>query len=408
MRTVPRPFRWSLALVALALLAPAAARGQEAEPADSTDESSEFLEGFRLYGSLRLHAATYEEAVELQDNASRIGFRLTRDFFDSGIQVFGQVELGLTLLQNFDDFSVNDNQCGLGRLVPGAKEDVLFARLAFLGLDFGRYGILAAGKQWSTYYDVSGYTDNFFVFGGRASGTYPLGSDGGGAGTGRADKTLSYRFRTGGLGLGAQTQLEANKLTGLGSWGGSAQYGFPFGLTVGVAGNYTDIPQEITDAILGAKERGSAVVFGAKFETPRLFLAANYSIQESTDGRLVDSTSVVFDATGIEAYGHYEISRRFRVSGGFISLDPDALSPVHPDFRIRYGVLGGAFYLNSQTLVYAEWRISDSVDARGEPEPNVLALGLRLDFGLPEMQRNDAPPLRFPESTRERDGDDGG
>lgn len=407
MRTVRCPFRWPLALAALALLAPTAARGQDAEPADSTDESSEFLEGFRLYGSLRLHAATYEEAVELQDNASRIGFRLTRDFFDSGIQVFGQVELGLTLLQNFDDFSVNDNQGGLGRLVPGAKEDVLFARLAFLGLDFGRYGILAAGKQWSTYYDVSGYTDNFFVFGGRASGTYPLGSDGGGAGTGRADKTLSYRIRTAGLTLGAQTQLEANRLTGLGSWGGSAQYGFPFGLTVGVAGNYTDIPQEITDAILGAKERGSALVLGAKFETPRLFLAANYSIQESTDARLVDSTSVVFDATGIEAYGHYEISRRFRVSGGFLYLDPDALPPVHPDFRVRYGVLGGAFYLNSQTLVYAEWRISDSVDARGEPEPNVLALGLRLDFGLPEMQRNDAPPLRFPESTRQEEGEDG-
>jgi hypothetical protein len=31
----------------------------------------------------------------------------------------------------------------------------------------------------------------------------------------------------------------------------------------------------------------------------------------------------------------------------------------------------------------------------------VFALGLRLDFGLPDMQRNDAPPLRFPESTDE-------
>ena len=48
--------------------------------------------------------------------------------------------------------------------------------------------------------------------------------------------------------------------------------------------------------------------------------------------------------------------------------------------------------------MYAEWRISDSIDANGEPEPSVFALGLRLDFGLPEMQRNDAPPLRFPES----------
>ena len=365
------------------------------------EEDREFLEGFRLYGSLRLHAAFYEEAVELQDNASRIGFRLTRDFFDSGIQVFGQVELGMTLLQNYNDFNVSGSQGGLTRFIPGAKEDVIFARLGYVGLDFGRYGLLAAGKQWSTYYDVAGYTDNFFVFGGRASGTYPVGTDGGGSGTGRSDKTLSYRLGIGGLVLGAQAQLEANRLTGLGSIGGSAQYELPFGLTVGVAGNYSDIPKEITDLILGVGEHGSAVVFGAKYDSPRLYLAANYSIQESLDARTLDSVSVAFNAKGFEAFGYYDVSRRFRISGGFNDLKPEARSPIHPDFRIRYGVLGGAYYLNSQTLVYAEWRISDSINAAGNPEPNALALGLRPDFGLPEMQRNDAPPLRFPESTGE-------
>ncbi len=397
--------------ICLLSVPPDSAVAQQEAPADSaaatdstrTSDKPAFLEGFRLYGSLRLHAALYEEAIELQDNASRIGFRLTRDFFDSGIQVFGQVELGLTLLQNFNDFNVSGSQGGLTRFIPGAKEDVVFARLGFLGLDFGRYGILTAGKQWSTYYDVSGYTDNFFVFGGRGSGTYPLRTDGGGSGTGRADKTVSYRFRTGGLTLGAQAQLEANRLTGLGSFGGSAQYVLPFGLTVGVAGNYSDVPQEVSETILGARESGSAVVFGAKYETPRLYLAANYSIQRSLDARTLDSVSVAFDANGFEAFGYYELSRRFRVSGGFIYLDPEAQAPIHPDFRIRYGVLGGAYYLNSQTLAYAEWRIGDSIDGRGEPESNVFVLGLRLDFGLPEMQRNDAPPLRFPESRSEQD-----
>jgi hypothetical protein len=41
------------------------------------------------------------------------------------------------------------------------------------------------------------------------------------------------------------------------------------------------------------------------------------------------------------------------------------------------------------------------VGPRGLRLPNVFALGVRLDFGLPEMQRNDAPPLRFPESAAE-------
>lgn len=411
-RLQPRSYSMLAELVAgtlaMSLASPSAGLAQEDEaPPDSTavaDSTSEvkpshFLEGFRLYGSLRTHIATYDETLELQGNASRIGFRLTRDFFDPGIQVFGQVEFGLSLMDNFSDFNVSGSQGGLGRLEPGAKDDAIFARLGFLGFDFGKYGILSGGKQWSTYYDVSGYTDVFFVFGGGASGTYTLGSDGGGSGTGRADKTLIYRYQIGNLQLGTQAQLEANRLTGLGSFGGSVQYIFPFGLTIGAAGNLSDIPQEVTDRILGAKEHDSAIIFGAKYEKPRLFAAANFSIQDSHDARDVDSLTVAFDAVGFEAYGYYEVSRRFRVSGGFNWLDPDAQAPVHPDFRIRYGVLGGAYYLNSQTLVYLEWKIGDSVDQYGESEPNVLALGLRLDFGLPEMQRNDAPPLRFPEST---------
>jgi len=406
---------WTIVLCTLSL--PSFATGQEATEAardsstatdsaaaaDSADENSidKFLEGFRLYGSLRAQGVTYEGATEIQGNASRVGFRLTRDFLDSGIQVFGQVEFGIRLMQNFTNFNVSENQTGFGRLEPGSKEDAIYTRLGFVGFDFGDYGLFQAGKQWSTYYDVAGYTDNFFVFGGSASGTYTLQSDGGGSGTGRADKTLSYRNRFGDFVLGAQAQMEANKLTGLGSLGGSAQYRFPVGLTLGVAGNYSDIPEVISESILGADDHGTAIVFGAKLERPRLFLAANYSIQESHDASTVDSVTVAYGGRGVEAFGYYEISRRFRVSGGFNFFDPDALEPIDPDFRERYGVVGGAYYLNSQTLIYAEWKIEDSVTPRGQRLPNVFALGLRLDFGLPEMQRNDAPPLRFPESNSE-------
>lgn len=391
-----------LVLSALSLLAPPVARGQAPEPADSTVEQADFLEGFRLYGSLRGQVATYQEAVELQGNASRVGFRLTRDFFDSGIQVFGQYEAGIQLIDNVTRFNVRGNQGGLGVLEFGSKDDPLFTRLGFVGFDFGRYGILTAGKQWSTYYDVSGYTDNFFVFGGRASGTYPAGGDGGGIGTGRADKALTYRARLAGFTLGAQTQLEASRLTGLGSLGGSLQYRFPFGLTLGIAGHLGDVPEEVADLINGAKTEESAVVFGAKLERPRLFFAANVSVQDAHDLRNVpqdgDLATVVFDAKGFEAFGYYDVSRRFRVSAGVNWLDPDPIAPLDPDFRIRTYILGGAFYFNSQSLVYAEWNIDDGIGPNGETTPNVFALGVRLDFGLPEMQRNDAPPLRFPES----------
>jgi predicted porin len=240
------------------------------------------------------------------------------------------------------------------------------------------YGLLAAGKQWSTYYDVSGYTDELWVFGGRGSGTYVRGSDGGGAGTGRASKALTYRYRLGGLTVGAQTQLEANRLTGLGSLGGSAQYAFPFGLTLGAAVNAGDVPEIIQEAILGAEEHETAIVVGAAVQRPRWYAAVTYSIQDSHDLVNVDTLTVAFGATGLEAIAYYDVGRRLRVSAGFNVLDPDPIAPIHPDFRIRFGVLGGAFYFNSQTLIYAEWKLEDSVNEVGLDQPNAFVLGVRL------------------------------
>lgn len=389
-------------LFAGAILAvPVIASAQETAAADSakTEEGVPlFLEGFRLYGSVRGQVAFYLRTAELQGNASRLGFRLTRDFFDLGLQIFGQVEFGFRIIDDIANFNISGNQEGFGILEVANRRDPIFPRLGFVGFDFGKYGLLTAGKQWSTYYDVSGYTDQFWVFGGRASGTYFHTTDGGGIGTGRANKAVTYRNQLGGLSIGAQAQLEANRLTGLGSIGGSAQYTLPFGLSVGAAVNLGDVPEVISESILGAKENEWAVIIGAQVERPRWHAALTYSIQDSHDARNVDSLTVAFDARGIELFGYYDISRRFRVSGGFNYLDPDPIPPLDPDFCVRFGVVGAAFYFNAQSLIYAEYKIEDSLNSIGAREPNALVVGVRLDFGLPELQRNDAPPLRFPES----------
>ena len=390
------------ALVAAATCTlPARAVAQEEAAADSTSADEEvppFLEGFRLYGSVRGQAAFYLRTSELQGNASRIGFRLTREFFDFGIQIFGQVELGFRIIDDIANFNVSGNQGSPGRLESVGVRDPIFPRLGFIGFDFGKFGMLTAGKQWSTYYDVSGYTDQFWVFGGGASGTYLHTTDGGGIGTGRANKALTYRNRIGDLVLGAQAQLEANRLTGLGSIGGSAQYALPFGLTAGAATNLGDVPEIVSESILGAKQEEWTVVFGVQVERPRWYAGITYSIQSAQDARNVDTLTVAFDAKGMEFFGYYDLGRRFRISGGFNDLDPDPIPPLDPNFRVRYGVIGGALYFNAQTLIYAEWKIEDSVSPEGAAVPNALVIGVRLDFGLPELQRNDAPPLRFPES----------
>lgn len=402
-RSVIRALRPAFAILfaGTALAAPVRTLAQEASPGDSasSDEGRPlFLEGFRLYGSLRGQAAFYLKTTELQGNASRVGFRLTRDFFDLGLQIFGQVEFGFRIIDDIANFNVSGNQEGLGRLEVADRRDPIFPRLGFVGFDLGKFGLLTAGKQWSTYYDLSGYTDQFWVFGGRASGTYFHTTDGGGLGTGRANKAVTYRNRIGGLAFGAQAQLEANRITGLGSIGSSAQYTLPFGLTVGAAAHVGDVPEQISESILGAKRNEWAVIIGAQVDRPRWYAGLTYSIQDSHDARNVDTLTVAFDARGVELFAYYDVSRRFRVSGGFNYLDPDPIPPLDPDFRVRFGVVGGAFYFNAQSLVYAEYKLEDSVNGNGTREPNALVIGVRLDFGLPELQRNDAPPLRFPES----------
>ena len=388
-------------LTGAVLASPVTGSAQETAADDSakTEEAaSTFLEGFRLYGSVRGQVAFYLRTAELQGNASRVGFRLTRNFFDLGLQIFGQVEFGFRIIDDIANFNISGNQEGFGILEVANRRDPIFPRLGFVGFDFGEYGLLTAGKQWSTYYDVSGYTDQFWVFGGRASGTYFHTTDGGGIGTGRANKAVTYRNRLGGLTFGAQVQLEANRLTGLGSIGGSAQYSLPFGLSVGAAAHVGDVPEQISESILGAKRNEWAVIIGAQVERPRWYAALTYSIQDSHDARNVDSLTVAFDARGVELFGYYDVSRRLRISGGFNYLDPDPIAPLDSDFRVRFGVVGGAFYFNAQSLIYTEYKIEDSVNGNGTREPNAMVIGVRLDFGLPELQRNDAPPLRFPES----------
>ena len=79
-------------LAGTALGGPAAALAQDVVAGDSAapkEDRPSFLEGFRLYGSLRGQIAFYLRTVELQGNGSRVGFRLTRDFFNSGLRPFG-------------------------------------------------------------------------------------------------------------------------------------------------------------------------------------------------------------------------------------------------------------------------------------------------------------------------------
>ena len=160
------------------------------------------------YGSFRGHIAVLNDQAEIQENASRIGFELSVQ--KGQIRYFTGVELAINLFRSAQLLNADANtNSGFIRLDESQNLQVFSTRLGYLGADFGKYGILKIGKQWGVYYDITGYTDRFNVFGGQGSATYVASSDGGETGTGRANQALTYRNKIGPLHLGGQLQMRS-------------------------------------------------------------------------------------------------------------------------------------------------------------------------------------------------------
>ena len=139
--------------------------------------------GIDLYGSIRVRCRGQEGSREWQDGGSRAGADLEWQFRPKSY-LYARFEAGFNVLTPIK------NLTNPGENVEEEFEDTVFTRLWYAGLDSPVVNAVA-GKNWSTYYKVSGFTDRFMGTGGSASGTYNAQSDGGPTGSGRADD----RFR---------------------------------------------------------------------------------------------------------------------------------------------------------------------------------------------------------------------
>jgi predicted porin len=159
-----------------------------------------------LYGSFRGHFAAYNKEIEIQENASRMGFEISTK--RKSIRYFAGLEMQVNMFRSATSFNLSASTTG-GYLEADRNQNrqLLTSRLGYLGIDLGKWGSFVLGKQRSIYYDISSYTDRFNVFGGGASATYTAGTDGGYTGTGRADQAFTYRNRTGRFSYGAQFQF---------------------------------------------------------------------------------------------------------------------------------------------------------------------------------------------------------
>jgi predicted porin len=302
--------------------------------------------------------------------------------------LLGRVEAGLHLLDEIDRLLSPS-----GSASQRQRGDSVFLRLGYIGIESERLA-LTWGKNWSTYYQVSKFTDLFQGNGGSASGTYNASTDGGATGTGRADGVLQSRFLVSppkswfGLRpfqLNVQVQYdEPIPWVPGGSYGGAVGLSAVLdawpGYSIGLAYNHAYVRGKDTPAVRAAGLDGDAraLLAGLRWLSGRWHVAttlARLRDHEATDQH------VYFDGWGSELYAQIQLLPRVFAVGGWNVLRPDGGESQAGKYRVQYGVLELRYaWRDFGRMVYASMRFDDGRLADGTPRPNVFTIGVRLDW----------------------------
>ncbi len=325
------------------------------------------------YGSLRLASVVNTDGVsDIRNNSSRLGLRGEKAL-GQGLTAFARLELGVNL--------VNNDRIILETGDPGAPigqgSQAFTSRLGFIGLAT-RLGSVSWGKQWSPYYDVAEFTDQFQLFSGAANGAFGAGTDGGLAGTGRAERAAQYRERFGPVSIGLQVQNRAtspNDRSWLDTWGGAVVVGEREGFAAGVA--YNQVRDGVANPNPNQTQLGDeAALFGARYRSGGWYGGVTFSILTQHE---VDDLGRRFDGKGLEVALVRDVTDRVWVEFGFNNLQPDSDHPG--DFRVRFGVSNLVYQFGDASRVFAGVKYDAGRTSSGTPRPRaVFAGGLRYNF----------------------------
>lgn len=350
------------------------------------------------YASLRGHLAIYDKEMALQENVSRIGAKI--NIKKGNITFLAATELHLNLFQGGASFNVDGNDANDFLDIETIQNQRAFNnRIGYIGLDFEKYGRFTFGKQWSVYYDVSGYTDQFTIFGGTASATYIGGTDGGASGTGRASQSAIYRNQIGNFYFGAQAQMRGgNNNKFIDGYGFSAQYNFLQNFFVGASLNKVFLNKDLIEQKKLIGLDGEPIYFagGLKYQGKNLFISALGAIQKNgdfTQGSYLNSNNelvsptVVFDAKGLEFFANYNFDS-FGIHGGYNYYKPNLKNissennqtPVSSKFEVSTAIFGFTYQPIKYIMVYGEQRLAFGRNALNEKAQSVFALGMKIDI----------------------------
>jgi predicted porin len=327
--------------------------------------------------------------VDVEDNGSRLAFEFSRG---DAVRFFAKGEWSVNLTGARTTLNPGESTSSGYITLDSVSDEVLGARLGYVGVDFGDIGTLTLGKQWGVHYDIAGYTDIFNTFGAEASATFNAGTDGGLTGTGRADGALLYRntfFDRVDVGMQLQFRSIDNDQF-LDGHGLSLRARLWSGVEAGIAHTRARLQPSLRPAVSGLDGDPEYWIAGFKYEGDALTLAGIYSHQRNGDLARVPVEEAgniflipdVFDADGLEISARYQVGT-VGLLAGFQDYDP-TFKPdnefIDPETRRRYYVAGIDYFPTPRVRLYAEYRLSESITALGEPGEDVFVLGAKYEF----------------------------
>ncbi|WP_411991558.1 porin [Agarivorans sp. DSG3-1] len=313
---------------------------------------------FSIGGRLNLMVESADNGVEgegrearSENNSSRINLNFSRKMSEN-VTARATMEYGI------------DN--------PNGDSDApFFNRLGFVAFDHADYGSISYGKQWSTYYTVTGVTDVFWVYGGSAMGIYDGGH--GETGAGRANDALQYNGSFGGVNLSGQYQFADENEGRKDSYSGAVSYDFDFGLNVGA----TYHQMNRTDAKKAEVSNDGDIkltALAASYNQGPIYAAVSYG-EFKNHVEFDGATGVSDKAMGHEGVFAYTLDMGLQLYTGW-NYQEDKNSEA--DLKTA---LVGAMYDWNNVLLYTEYQDETVKSTSGnKTDDNRLALGVRYNF----------------------------
>lgn len=360
---------------------------QLSDRAKTPEEIAAAADELRLYGSVRLRYRDTVEGTVWGDGGSRFGIS-GRLQLKPQYWLFARGEAGFNLLDTADLlFNRGDRPAG------SHFGDEVFLRLFHVGIETSQF-MLAVGKNWSTYYRVSSFTDRFEATGASASGTFNAGTDGGYTGTGRADGVIQTRgllnaFNTNSilkpLNLNFQVQHgqaipkipdKFYKTT----IGLSSVLKSKHGVEIGVAYNHANIDESDLPSLSanGIDGDATALILGARWIGENWYIG---SVVSRLKNHETTGQDIYFDGTGWEVYGQYRIYKQWWAVAGWNKLNPDSSETQAGEFEVNYNVIGIRYSFREYSqIIFANARIDSSSSSDGTQGGNVYTIGVRWDL----------------------------